>query len=143
MKRLLLSASLLLLASAERMVRTAWSYIACGVMCVVGLIMIVFFGGVWVIAGTVLIGGFAAAILVLILALPPLISEPTDVHRVTAGMFTISYSCAVVTPIVSGALWDVTGMPIAAFIPVGFCACAVIALAPTIVMGDKTRSTQV
>jgi len=63
-----LPASFLLLASADRLVRTAWSYVVCGLACVASLLMIVFLGDVWVIVGAALIGGFAAAILVLILA---------------------------------------------------------------------------
>ena len=135
-----LPASFLLLASADRLVRTAWSYVVCGLACVVSLLMIVFLGDVWVIVGAALIGGFAAAILVLILALPPLISAPGDVHRVTAGMFTISYSCAVIVPIVSGALWDLSGLPAIAFVPIGFCALAVVGLAPTIVLREKVAA---
>jgi MFS transporter, CP family, cyanate transporter len=132
-----LPASFLLLASADRLVRTAWSYAVCGAVCVASVFMIVFLGGVWVIVGAALIGFFAAAVLVLILALPPLISEPGDVHRVTAGMFAISYSCAVVVPVVSGVLWDLSGLPAIAFVPIGICALAVVALAPTIVLREK------
>jgi len=36
--------------------------------------------------------------LVLMLALPPLLSAPDDVHRMSAAMFTISYPCAVAIP---------------------------------------------
>ncbi len=38
-------------------------------------------------------------------------------------MFTISYSCAIVIPTISGALWDLTGRPWTAFVPL--CLCAV------------------
>jgi CP family cyanate transporter-like MFS transporter len=119
------------------MVRTVWSYVICGAACFVGILVIVVFGGAWVIVGTTILGFSAAAILVLVLALPPLISPADDVHRVSAGMFTISYSCAVVVPVLSGALWDLTGMPAAAFIPMGICTLAVIGLAPGIVLREK------
>ena len=46
-----LPASFLLLASADRMVRTAWSYVACGVVSLAAVLAIVFLGGVWVIVG--------------------------------------------------------------------------------------------
>ena len=133
-----LPASFLLLVSAERLVRTVWSYVVCAVMCSIGLLMIVLLSGTWVIVGAAVLGCFAAAVLVLILALPPLISAPEDVHRVSAGVFTISYSCAVAVPIVSGALWDLTGWPLAPFIPMGFCMAAVIGLAPTVVLREKS-----
>jgi CP family cyanate transporter-like MFS transporter len=74
---------------------------------------------------------------VLILALPPLIGEPDEVHLVAAGMFTISYSCAVVVPIVSGLVWDLTAVPASAFVPVGICTLAVVGLASSIVLRDK------
>ena len=96
-----LPASFLLLASADRMVRTVWSYLVCGLVCLVSVLAIVFLGGVWVVVGCAVWGCFGAAVLVLVLALPPLIAPPEDVHRVTAGMFTISYSCAVIVPIIS------------------------------------------
>ena len=43
----------------------------------------------------------------------------------------MSYGSAVVTPIVSGTVWDVTGVPAAAFIPIGVCAAVLLAFAPT------------
>jgi CP family cyanate transporter-like MFS transporter len=77
-------------------------------------------------------------VLVLVLALPPLISAPEDVHRMSAGMFTISYSCAVIVPIISGALWDATGRPTVALVPMVLCMLAVVGLAPTIVLRENT-----
>jgi MFS transporter, CP family, cyanate transporter len=135
-----LPASFLLLASADRMVRTVWSYLICGLACFAGLLAIVLLGGVWVIVGTASIGFFAAAILVLILALPPLISLPEDVHRLSAGIFTISYSCAVIVPIISGLAWDLTGSPAIAFVPLGLCTLAIVCLAPSVALRDKHRA---
>jgi CP family cyanate transporter-like MFS transporter len=135
-----LPASFLLLASADRMVRTVWSYLVCGLACFAGLLAIVLLGGVWVIIGAAIIGFFAAAILVLILALPPLISPPEDVHRLSAGIFTISYSCAVIVPIVSGLAWDLTGWPAIAFVPLGLCALTIVCLAPSVALRDKHRT---
>jgi CP family cyanate transporter-like MFS transporter len=132
-----LPASFLLLASADRMVRTVWSYLVCGVICLLCVLAIMLLGGNWVVAAAAVWGCFGAAVLVLVLALPPLISPPEDVHRVSAGMFTISYSCAVIVPIISGALWDLTGWTVAPFIPILICMLALIGLAPTIVLRDK------
>ena len=53
-------------------------------------------------------------------------------------MFTISYSCAVIVPIIAGVLWDLTGWHLAPFIPIGICMLAVIGLAPTIVLREKS-----
>ncbi len=136
-----LPASFLLLASADRMVRTMWSYLVCGLICLVSVLAIVFLGGIWVVIGCAVWGCFGAAVLVLVLALPPLISPPEDVHRVSAGMFTISYSCAVIVPIASGVLWDLTGWTLSPFIPIGICALVLIGLAPTIVLHEKSAAT--
>ena len=62
--------------------------------------------GPGIVACAAVLGFFAAAILILMLALPPLLAPPDDVHRVSAAMFTISYSCAVITPVFSGLAWD-------------------------------------
>ncbi len=127
-----LPASFLLLAFASRMERKAWPYVICGVLCVIAAAGIVFGTGPWIVAAASLQGFAAAAILVLVLALPPLLSPPDDVHRVTAAMFTISYSCAVITPIISGLLWDLSGIAALAFLPIGICGILLIILAPAI-----------
>ena len=132
-----LPASFLLLASADRMVRTVWSYLVCGVVCLL-CVLAMLLGGTWVVIGAAVWGCFGAAVLVLVLALPPLISPPEDVHRVSAGMFTISYSCAVIVPIISGAFWDLSGWTLAPMIPIIACMLVLIGLAPTIVLRDKS-----
>jgi MFS transporter, CP family, cyanate transporter len=60
-----------------------------------------------------------------------LLCRPEEVGSTTAAMFTMSYGSAVVTPIVSGIVWDATGVPAAAFIPIGVCAIVLLAFAPT------------
>jgi len=36
-------------------------------------------------------------------------------------MFTISYTIAVITPVLCGALWDLTGLPWTSFLPMVAC----------------------
>jgi CP family cyanate transporter-like MFS transporter len=132
-----LPASFLLLMTADWLVRSVWSYVFFGAACLAGILMLLLPGSVWPIAGIAFVGFAAAGVLILVLALPPLISPPEDVHRVSAGMFTISYSCAVIIPIISGALWDLTGLPAVALIPMALCALAVIGLAPLIVLREN------
>jgi MFS transporter, CP family, cyanate transporter len=127
-----LPASFLLLVFASRLEGKAWPYVVCGALQVIAAMGIVFGSGPWMVAAATLQGFAAAAILVLVLALPPLLSPPDDVHRVTAAMFTISYSCAVIVPVVSGMTWDISGIAGSAFIPVGFCGILLIILAPAI-----------
>jgi CP family cyanate transporter-like MFS transporter len=127
-----LPASLLLLIFARRLELKAWPYVACGLLCLIAVVGIVFGSGPWVVAAAALIGFSASAVLVLALALPPLLAPPHDVHRVTAAMFTVSYSCAVVVPVISGMLWDASGIAALAFLPVAICGIILAVLAPAI-----------
>jgi CP family cyanate transporter-like MFS transporter len=127
-----LPASFILLAVAGRLERQAWPYVICGLLCLIATGGIVFSSGVWIVVSAAVVGFAAAAILILVLALPPLLSPPDDVHRVTAAMFTISYSCAVIVPVVSGALWDFSGIASTAFLPMALCGILLVILAPAI-----------
>ena len=127
-----LPASFLLLAFANKLEGKVWPYVVCGTLQVLAAAGIVYGSGPWIVASATLQGCAAAAILILVLALPPLLSPPDDVHRVTAAMFTISYSCAVIVPILSGMLWDVSGIASSAFIPIGLCGILLVILAPAI-----------
>jgi CP family cyanate transporter-like MFS transporter len=127
-----LPASALLLVYAHRWVRQVWPYFACGLISIVGFTGILFGDAVTVIACSAMLGFSTAAVLIFMLALPPLLSPADDVHRMTAGMFTISYSCAVIVPIISGLLWDMTGIAGTAFLPIAACSLLLMALAPTI-----------
>ena len=69
--------------------------------------------------------GFSdASALILGLTLPPLLCRPEDVARTSAGMFTMSYGGAVLVAILSGAAWDMSGVPSLAFVPLAICAVA-------------------
>jgi CP family cyanate transporter-like MFS transporter len=99
---------------------------------VCGTAGVVFGSGLVVVAAATVIGFAAASILVLALALPPLLAQPDDVHRVTAAMFTISYSCAVIVPVISGLAWDMSGVAALAFLPIALCGVVLAVLAPAI-----------
>lgn len=135
-----LPASFLLLALAGYLERKAWPYIACGLLCVIATLGIVFGTGAWVVAAATLQGFAASAILILVLALPPLLSRSDDVHRVTAAMFTISYTCAVIVPVISGLAWDLTGIAKTAFLPIALCGILLVVLAPAINHVPRTGS---
>jgi MFS transporter, CP family, cyanate transporter len=133
-------ASFLLLAVAGRLERQAWPYVACGLLCVIATGGIVFGSGPWIVAAATVQGFAASAILILILALPPLLSAPDDVHRVTAAIFTISYSCAVIVPVISGLTWDISGIASLAFAPIAICGIILVVLAPAINHVHQARS---
>ncbi len=134
-----LPASFLMLALAPVLVRKHWAYVGVGslnLVCIVGMAMS---SGWWVVFWAGLLGFSDSSGLILILALPPLLSAPEDLHRLASAMFTISYPIAVLVSVLAGYAWDVTALPWAAFVPIGLCALA-LALLP---LGIKFREAQV
>jgi len=114
----------LLLLTANRLQQRAWPFLLLGPLLLaafLGMIFVPSAAGIVVSAG--LVGFTTAFTLTATLALPAFLSAPGDVHRTAAGMFTISYACAVAVPTICGALWDLTGRPWTAFVPL--CICAV------------------
>jgi CP family cyanate transporter-like MFS transporter len=55
-------------------------------------------------------------------------------------MFTISYSCAVIVPVISGLAWDLTGIAKMAFLPIALCGILLVMLAPAINHVPRTAS---
>src|SRR6266481_4115728 len=133
-----LPASFLLLGLAGRFERRSATYVFLGAVTLLGAIGIILGNGPIILAATGLIGFSAAALLILVLALPPLLNHAQDVPRMAAGMFTISYSCAVIVPILSGLAWDLTGVPAAAFVPMAVGVVLMIGLAPTLGLASRT-----
>ena len=124
-----LPASLLLLVVAGRLEARVWPYVASGALsliCIGGLVAMV---GPATIVWAALLGFSDAAALILGLTLPPLLCRPEDVARTSAGMFTLSYGGAVAIAVVSGAAWDLSGVPALAFAPLAVCAVALTAVA--------------
>ena len=117
-----LFASFGLLWLAGRVHRRIWPYLVFGPLAVAAFAAIVWLGGDWIVPAAAILGISAAVPFVLILALPPALSAPNDVHRTAAGMFTISYGIAVVVPVICGALWDLSGAAWTAFVPLAICA---------------------
>jgi MFS transporter, CP family, cyanate transporter len=127
-----LPASFLLLALVGRVEKRAAAYLIFGLLTLAGALGIIFGNGLVIVAAAAVVGFAASAVLILMLTLPPLLSPPEDVPRMAAGMFTISYSCAVIVPIVSGLVWDATGVPATGFVPIALGALLIIVLAPTL-----------
>jgi len=128
--------SLLMIAVAGRLVRRHATYIAMGILLVASVVGIVLGQAEAVVWWAALLGFANAVALILMLALPALLGPPHDVHRISAAMFTISYPCAVVLPILGGFAWDVTGIPALAFAPVALGAVAILAFSPGLKLGQ-------
>lgn len=135
-----LPGSFLLLWLAGRFEQRSATYLFYGTVTLLGALGIILGNGPIILASVGLIGFATASVLILILALPPLLSRQEDVPRMAAGMFTISYSCAVIVPIVSGIAWDMTGLPATAFVPMAMIALLMIGLAPTLGLTSRTRA---
>lgn len=127
-----LPASVAMLALAETLVRRHAAYIGLAALVLASAVGLAVMPGIWIVVWSGVLGFANSAMLVLMLALPPLLAEHDDVHRVTAAMFTISYPTAVVFPILAGFAWDASGLPAFAFAPAALSAVAIMALTPTI-----------
>ena len=127
-----LPAAFVLLGVAGRLVTRPWAYAVTGLASLIALIGMVTSHGIAIAVFAGVLGFTNALTLTLALALPSVLSAPNDVHRTSAGMFTISYSCAMLMSIVGGALWDMTRMPVAGFAPVALCGIVIMALASTV-----------
>jgi CP family cyanate transporter-like MFS transporter len=108
----------------------AFAPVGLGALIAASGIGIVVGGGPAIVFWAAVLGFANDVALVLMLALPALLGAPGDVQRLSAAMFTISYPCAVVLPILGGYAWDLTGSPVLAFAPVGLGALAILALSP-------------
>jgi CP family cyanate transporter-like MFS transporter len=122
-----LPASLLLLVVAGKLERRAWPYVVSALVSLLSIAGLVLMVGPWTLVWAALLGFSDAAALIVGLTLPPLLCRPADVARTSAGMFTISYAGAVIVAIISGAAWDVSGVPALAFVPLGLCAIGLAA----------------
>ena len=114
-----------LLLLANRFERRAWPFLLFGPLLLAAFLVLMFIPtrlGILVASG--LVGLTTAMTFTPIMALPALLSAPGHVPRTSAGMFTVSYTCAIIIPTVSGALWDLTGRPWTAFLPLCLCAVA-------------------
>jgi CP family cyanate transporter-like MFS transporter len=116
-----LAASILVLVLPETLQRRSWPFTIFGPLTVLTLAGILFGDGYWAVLCAVVFGFAAALTFLVTFGLPAILSAPGEVHRLAGGMFTISYAIAVLTPILCGALWDFTGKPWTAFVPIAIC----------------------
>ncbi len=123
-----LTVTFVMIAVAEHMYKKPWPFVVFGGTAMIGLAGIVTTSGLWLVASIALTGGSTAVTFVMLMALPPVLSAPGDAHRTAAGMFTISYACALVVPTLAGAVWDLTGVPVMVFAPIALCAVTLTVL---------------
>jgi len=130
-------ASLIVAALPRLLVQKRWPMLLDGALIAASGIGLIITPPVFAAFWCGLLGFSGAFIFVLNLALPPLLAAPEDVHRLSAGIFSISYTCAFLGPLVGGAVWDATGRPGSAFLPAIVAAVVMAWLAATV---DLTRA---
>jgi CP family cyanate transporter-like MFS transporter len=112
-----LPASFLIAAFPRHLVRRRGPIVVMGIFMLSGGLGVAL-GGLWVVGWAFALGFASGMIFVLSLALPPLLAEEHDVHRLSAAMFAIGYCCSFVGSLLSGAIWDATAVPASAFTPI-------------------------
>jgi len=127
-----LPASFLMLPLAERLVTRPWAYVVTGSLAFICVGAMMLSKGLGIVFWAGMLGFAGTPTLIMALALPSILSAPDDVHRSTAGMFTISYSCAMALSVFVGWLWDFTHRPIVAFTPIALCGLVIVALSSTV-----------
>ncbi len=75
-----------------------------------------------------LLGGSAALVFTLGIALPPLLAGPHEVARLSGIVLSLTYGVAFVGPLLGGALWDLFQLPPLAFLPVALASILLIVL---------------
>jgi cyanate permease len=122
-------ALVVLFALAGRLQRRAWPFLIFGPALLVAMLAIILMPTDFGLIGAAVLIGFATAMTFTpIMTLVPILARPADVARNAAGMLTIAYTCAIVIPTICGALWDMTGKPWTAFVPLCLCAAALTVL---------------
>ena len=109
--------------------RPVTSFLVAGLiaLAVIGILTV---GGVAVVAAAALLGLASAYVLALSFALPALFAPQGEVARVAAGAFTLGYTISFVMTLISGAAWDTTHQPAAAFLPLLLATAIVAVLGP-------------
>lgn len=93
-----------------------------------GLAVFLVGSGVWCVGAAFVLGFCSSFAFVSCLALPPIQAKnPDDVHRVSAGMFTIGYTLAFFLPLLGGTLWDVSSIAATCFVPVALGGVLILA----------------
>lgn len=114
-----LPSSVLLAMYASRMDMRRLPIVIAALLAGVGVIGIFLASGWAMIAASALIGAATAFILIWSLSLPALIAPRDEIPRLSAGIFTIGYFCAFLSPLIGGWAWDLSGIPEASLFPSG------------------------
>ena len=123
-----LPGSFAMLAFAPRLERRAWPFVAMGLLAAASIAGVLTSPDDWVLAWAAFLGLACGTAMIVCLTLPVLLAPAHEVTRTAAAMFGLGYAAAPITSVLSGAAWDVTGVPALAFAPMlvwalGHAAC--------------------
>jgi CP family cyanate transporter-like MFS transporter len=134
-----LPAAFALLAVAGKLERRAWPFIVCGVLMLLCVAGIAATANLWTVFFAGFLGFLGAFVMTLGFGLPALLSAPAETARLSAAMFTISYSEALLVSVLSGAAWDLTGSPRFAFLPIAVSALSLLFVPALVRFHPATR----
>jgi CP family cyanate transporter-like MFS transporter len=118
-----------MLMYAHRLTLKRWPFLVLQATSIVALLGLLGMNDAWIVVWAGVIGFCNAFLLILTLALPPMLSKPDDVHRLSAAMIAISYLIAFLMPIIGGAVWDASHVAAFAYLPLLAYAAAAMAIA--------------
>jgi CP family cyanate transporter-like MFS transporter len=123
-----LPTSILITVFAHKLAGRRWPFIFFGILCVTGIS-----GWLLAPASTALLwvgmlGAGSSGVFLLGLALPPLLAPEHDVAGYTGLLLTLGYISAFCGPLIGGGLWDLSGIPALAFLPVILASLVQVAL---------------
>jgi MFS transporter, CP family, cyanate transporter len=127
-----LPASFALLGIVDKLERRAWPFMLCGALMFVCVVGIAVTANLWTVFFAGMLGFLGAFVMTLGFALPALLSSPSEMARMSAAMFTVSYSGALGVSVLSGAAWDLAGSPAFAFLPIALSALPLLVVPPMI-----------
>lgn len=123
-----LPGSFLTLFVAERLAGRRDVFVALGTIALASIVTFLTAPGWIAVVASGFLGFATSFTMVMVLALPPMVSKQHDVHRLSAGLLTLSYCSTFLGNLAAGALWDATHLTLAAFVPsiVGSAALALL-----------------
>ena len=101
----------------DRLLAGRVGFIGSAVLMAVAQVGLVVTPGAGILIWALVLGFAAALAFIVVLTMPPRLATPGDVHRMSAGRFTLQYAMAFFLPLIAGAIWDATGRAVLAFVP--------------------------
>lgn len=115
-----LPSSFLLALYARQLSARRLPVVIAGAAGAAGLAGLLLLSGWVMVSAAALIGAATAYVLIWSLGLPAILARRERIPQLSAGIFTIGYLLAFLSPLVGGALWDLTAVPASSLLPSAF-----------------------